>query len=109
MLILMMLREVRSEDQIKQACEFALNEATFEDAVILLGLLGKPAFGTDGSTRIVWNFIKENWELIKKRYSKSVLLGRLLKPVIENFSSEEYMKDVQVILFFRLKKNKSKY
>lgn len=96
MLIMMMLREIRTEDQIKQVCEFGLNEATFEDAVILLGLLGKPAFGTHNSTKIVWNYIKKNWKLINKRYSKSVLLGRLLKPIIENFSSEEDLKDVQV-------------
>jgi hypothetical protein len=45
---------------------------------------------------LVWCFVKNKWKTIDERYSNSVLMGRLLKPLLQNFSTKKDLQDSEV-------------
>ena len=45
---------------------------------------------------LAWNFVKEQWNVFRSRYGNNIfLLGRMIKSVLEKFSSMEVLKDVE--------------
>jgi len=45
--------------------------------------------------QMTWKFIKENWDVLYKRYEGGFLLSRLIKVGTENFVTEEEERDVE--------------
>ena len=48
------------------------------------------------SMDFVWCFVKNKWKTIDERYSNSVLMGRLLKPLLQNFSTKKDLQESEV-------------
>ncbi|RIB04123.1 peptidase family M1-domain-containing protein [Gigaspora rosea] len=90
---LMGLGFAQQEDLIKRALEFSIsNEVKSQDIIYSLQGL---QFNRK-SRRALWNFVKENWEIIYNRYSKSLsLLGLSIKYSTDSFSSEADIKDIE--------------
>lgn len=91
--ILRSLGSVSSPELVTRVLEFSLSsEVRSQDSIFTI-------VGATGSLKgreLVWNFIKDNWEVISERYSGSLFLfPRLIKLATENFACEDYVRDVQ--------------
>ncbi|RNA29937.1 puromycin-sensitive aminopeptidase [Brachionus plicatilis] len=93
--IAILLGEVIAAESIELVLKFSIsNLVTLEETVFILVSLGKNSTNKI-SLDLTWKFIKNNWDLFVERYADSVILGRLLKPIIECFSSESSLNDVK--------------
>jgi puromycin-sensitive aminopeptidase len=93
-LILKALSSVRPIGLFDKVLDWSLAKASYEDAVILLGDMAKNLGSCDRSS-CVWKFIKTNWKVIFERYSDGILIGRLLKPIIECLITKDDENDVK--------------
>lgn len=73
------LAEFKDARLLKQALKFALSkEVRLQDApLIIAGVLSNP-----NGRQVGWQFIKQNWKELNKRYpSSGHMLGRMIKPL----------------------------
>jgi len=89
------LGAVKDEKLIKEVLKFALSPAVrSQDSVTIICAVSANV-STKASAEIAWNFIKDNWDTIFKRYSSGFLLTRLVKSSTEIFSTSEDAEDVE--------------
>ncbi|CAG8543698.1 10366_t:CDS:10, partial [Acaulospora colombiana] len=92
----------QQENLIQRFLQFAISDEVKNQDIIyaLAGLQSNRK-----SRRPLWNFMKQNWELIHERYFKSlVLFGNVVKYSTESFSSEDDIRDIEN--FFKDKNTK---
>ena len=71
------------------------------DATYTIGKIAK--YSQQGKDQ-AWNLVKDRWSELFQRYGDNIfLLARLLTAVLEDFSTEEKLKDIES--FFKEKKN----
>ncbi|CAG8584761.1 4647_t:CDS:10 [Funneliformis caledonium] len=81
------------DDLIQRALKFAICEEVKNQDII--HLLISLQFNHN-SRRLLWNFVKDNWDLIHERYSESrALFGHVIKYCIQLFSSEDDIADIE--------------
>ncbi|CAI2178500.1 20254_t:CDS:10 [Funneliformis geosporum] len=81
------------DDLIQRALKFAICEEVKSQDIIhpLISL----QFNYK-SRRPLWNFVKDNWDVINKRYSESrTLFGHVIKLTTQLFSSEDDIADIE--------------
>jgi len=80
------------ENIVKKALDFCLSDKVrSQDTVMAMA-------GCTGSLmgrRLTWQFTKDNWEELHKRYQGGFLLSRLIKISTDNFATEAEEKDVE--------------
>ncbi|CAI2171506.1 16013_t:CDS:10 [Funneliformis geosporum] len=81
------------DDLIQRALQFAISEEVKNQDVI-------HAFASlqsnHKSRRLLWNFVKENWDVIHDQYINfRALFGNIIKQSIELFSSEHDIEDIE--------------
>ncbi|CAG8485846.1 13015_t:CDS:10 [Cetraspora pellucida] len=83
----------QQEDLIKRALGFSLSEEVKNQDVIYI--FSSLQFNRK-SRRALWNFIKENWEILYERYARSLsLFGSIIKFGTDSFSTAADLKDVE--------------
>ncbi|KAK6630961.1 hypothetical protein RUM44_003133 [Polyplax serrata] len=90
------LGAIKDEAILKKVLTFAISEEVrSQDSVfVITSVAALSSVGRD----LAWNFFKDNWEELLKRYEGGFLLARLVKFTTENFASEE--KALEVEQFF---------
>ncbi|CAI2170148.1 17754_t:CDS:10 [Funneliformis geosporum] len=81
------------DDLIQRALQFAISEEVKNQDVIsaFASLQSNPK-----SRRQLWNFVKDNWDLIHERYINFLaLFGNVIKRCIDLFSSEDDIVDIE--------------
>jgi len=86
------LGAVRDEKLIQRVLDFALSDKVrSQDTVFVIA-------GTTGSKagqQLAYQFFKDNFEELNKRYAGGFLLSRLVSSTTDGFASEEMAKDVE--------------
>jgi puromycin-sensitive aminopeptidase len=92
------LGSVSDGEKVKLVLEFAIKEDVRDQhaVAILQSLAGN---SSPEGREMAWNFFKEHWSLFRQRFLGSDLIPRLVKGLIENFSTEE--KAMEITDFFR--------
>uniref|UniRef100_A0A7M6DKS9 Aminopeptidase n=1 Tax=Clytia hemisphaerica TaxID=252671 RepID=A0A7M6DKS9_9CNID len=101
--LLTSLTTVKNPKLIQSFLQDALNKSIVKDndASYTIGKIAK--YSQQGKD-MAWNLVKERWSEIFQRYGDNIfLLARLLTAVLEDFSTEQKLKDIQA--FFKEKKN----
>ncbi|CAF0941231.1 unnamed protein product [Brachionus calyciflorus] len=90
-----LLGEVCSSELIDKVLNLSISSiVTLEETVFMIVSVAKNSTNPISLDK-AWNFVKDNWSLFVNRYADSVILGRLLKPLIENFSTDEKLLEVE--------------
>ncbi|KAG0375070.1 Aminopeptidase 2 mitochondrial [Mortierella sp. AD032] len=94
------LATVRHPALVQQLLQIAVSEEVRpQDITYILAGLSR----NTTSRHALWDFIKENWDMLTKRYEGSMaLLGNIVKAGVGRFTSEEMAKDCEK--FFEGKK-----
>jgi len=89
------LGSVRSEELIKKILEFAISPAVrSQDSVsIICSVSSNPS--SKLASKLSWNFLKDNWSLLKTRYASGFLITRLVKTLAGNFATEKDAAEVE--------------
>lgn len=101
--LLMSLAATTRETTIELLLKYSLDKKLIssQDAPYLISQIAK---NSKLGCRLSWEFIQENWDHIIRTYGNEVfLLSNMLQPVLENFSSERDL--AQVETFFHAAKN----
>lgn len=97
---ILMLSEVTDIKLIQEILQFSISPViTKEETVYLLVSIAENTTNKD-CLHLIWSFVKQNWTYIYSCYCESLLIGRLLKPIIQNFTTQQDLDDVEN--FFRL-------
>ncbi|CAG8534031.1 1215_t:CDS:10 [Funneliformis caledonium] len=81
------------DDLIHRALQFAISDEVKNQDMIhaFASLQSNPK-----SRRLLWNFVKDNWDLIHERYINFLsLFGNIIKQCINKFSSEDDIVDIE--------------
>jgi len=90
--ILRSLGSAKDEALIQRTLNFSLSESVrSQDTVFVIG----GVTGTVQGREAAWQFVKDMWETLHKRYQGGFLLARLVKSVTQNFVSEDKDKDIR--------------
>lgn len=86
------LGAIKDEKILRKVLDFAVSEEVrSQDSVFVI--ISVAALSSIGRN-LAWEFFKENWESLLKRYEGGFLLARLVKFTTENFASEEKAQEV---------------
>ncbi|CAG2105680.1 unnamed protein product [Medioppia subpectinata] len=89
------LGSVRDVNRIQQVLDLSISEeVASNDSVIVITSASFSKNGRD----IVWQFFKQNADLLKRRYETGVAISSLVKYITENFVTEE--KAIELETFF---------
>lgn len=59
-------------------------------------LIGEVAKSSPVGRQLAWAFVKERWQQMFGRYGSNIfLLGRMLSAILNDFSTEEQLRDVE--------------
>lgn len=93
--IALILAEVCRPELIKKVLAFSLsNTLTLEETAFLILAVAKNSTNK-GSLKLAWTFIKSHWSQIHTLYANSILFARLMKPFVENFSTQVDLDEVE--------------
>ncbi|CAI2169026.1 4397_t:CDS:10 [Funneliformis geosporum] len=83
----------QSDDLIQRALKFAIcEEVKNQDVIFALSSLQF----NHNSRRLLWNFVKDNWDVIIEKYSASrVLFGQIIKLSTQLLTSEDDIADIE--------------
>ncbi|CAH1158836.1 unnamed protein product [Phyllotreta striolata] len=85
------LGAAKDQELLKKVLDFAMSdEVRSQDTVFVIASVGLSSSGRE----VAWQYFKDNWAVIKERYS-GYLLTRLVKYLTENFTTEERAKEVE--------------
>jgi len=88
------LGAVKDEKLIKKVLEFSISDAVrSQDSVTIICAVSANV-SSNRSADIAWNFIKENWPTLYKRYSTGFILTRLVKSSTEIFATHPHADDI---------------
>ncbi|KAL3855249.1 hypothetical protein ACJMK2_014465 [Sinanodonta woodiana] len=87
-----LLGAVKDEKLIKRVLEFAMSDKVrSQDTVFVIAGVTGSVKGRD----MAWQFVKDQWKELFRRYETGFLLPRLIKSVTEHFVTEEKAKDIE--------------
>ena len=90
--LLMGLTQFKSEDLLSQTLDRALSEdVRSQDAPYPILGVGTNVYGRD----LAWEFLKDNWEEIDRRYGEGGFMIMRLVSFTSGFASEEKLEDVE--------------
>lgn len=93
--ILYALAAIKDDDLQAAVLKFALtDEVRTQTTLTLLGAIAQSRKGRD----LVWNYVKNNWDEIHKKYGTPVILSGFISSSFSHYASEE--KAVEVEKFF---------
>ena len=59
-------------------------------------LIGEIAKSSESGQKLAWKFVKERWDEMFERYGSNIfLLGRMLTAVLNDFSSQDQLGDIE--------------
>ena len=96
--LLVALTQPRDEGLLRETLRRSLTDAVrSQDAVVVITsvAMSRPSVGRD----LAWNFVKENWDELYRRYAESGFLIRRLVQIAQAFTTPQAAKDVD--RFFR--------
>lgn len=84
--------QVQTADLAKDYLTFGFKEVAIQD----LHTVGVSLASNSKVRDVVWQYIKENWEMIREKLGGNmVVLERFLRTSLQKFSSSEIEKDIQ--------------
>lgn len=90
--ILCALAAIKNEDLHKEVLNFALtDEVRRQTTLTLLGALAQSRKGRD----LVWNYVKNNWDDLHKKYGTPVILSGFISSSFSHYASEEMAVEVE--------------
>jgi puromycin-sensitive aminopeptidase len=85
---------VNNKELIEKVLNFSLSDSVRSQDSISIICAVSSSTTCQESSQLAWNFFKANWPLINERYGSGMLITRLVKTVVSNFTNQQQYDDV---------------